>query len=160
MNILIGTVVLMVLAAWVWQRLGTDDNRQAAYAGVVRMVLSNLPRLVVALISAGLFAELLPDSLVRAYLGDTSGLVGVAIGMGLGIVTPGGAFVAFALAAGAMNAGAAPPAMVAYIAAWALFAVTKIAAEELSFMGVRFILARVAISLPIPLIAGALAVMI
>ncbi len=154
MNIVIGTIVLMLLAGWVWQRLETQDNRRKAYDGVLRMGLSTLPRLVVALISAGLFAELLPDSLVRQYLGDTSGLTGVLVGMALGIVTPGGAFVAFALAAGAMNAGAAAPAMVAYVTAWGLFALTKLIAEELAFLGGRFIVTRVAVTLPFPLIAG------
>lgn len=154
MNIIIGTLVLMALAGWVWRKLGTPDNREAAYAGTRRMVLRNTPRLVIALISAGLFAELLPDALVRQHLGDTSGFKGVALGMVLGILTPGGAFVSFALAAGAMQAGATAPAMMAYVTAWALFALTKLMAEEFALLGPQFILRRVAISLPVPSIVG------
>lgn len=154
MNILVGTLVLMALAGGVWRRLETDANRRAAYDGVRRMAVSNLPRLVVALVSAGLFAELLPEETVRRFLGDASGLTGVALGMGLGILTPGGAFVSFALAAGALNAGAAAPAMTAYLAAWALFGITKLVAEELALLGPHFVLQRVAVSLPIPLIVG------
>ncbi len=157
MNIVIGTVVLMALAAWVWRRLGTDARRQAAYAGVLRMLRLNLPRLVVALISAGLFAELLPESLVRAYLGDTAGFKGLFLGAALGVLTPGGAFVSFALAAGAMQAGAATPALVAYIVAWALLSLTKVVAEEMAFLGWRFALIRMAIAAPLPLIAGSVA---
>ncbi|MDJ0638677.1 MAG: permease [Paracoccaceae bacterium] len=154
MNILIGTVVLAVLALWVWQKLETEANRSEAYAGVWRMTRMNLPRLVIALISAGLFAELLPEDTVRRYLGDTSGFQGVLLGSVLGVLTPGGAFVSFALAAGAMNAGATMPAMVAYLTSWALFAVTKVITEELAFLGPKFILKRVMVSWPIPLIAG------
>ncbi len=154
MNILIGTVVLAVLALWVWQKLETEANRSEAYAGVWRMIRMNLPRLVIALISAGLFAELLPEDTVRRYLGDTSGFQGVLLGSVLGVLTPGGAFVSFALAAGAMNAGATMPAMVAYLTSWALFAVTKVITEELAFLGPKFILKRVMVSWPIPLIAG------
>ena len=157
MNILIGTVVLMALAGWVWQKLETDTRRSAAYAGLWRMVRTNGPRLIVALISAGLFAELLPEETVRRFLGDTSGFQGVALGMALGILTPGGAFVSFALAAGAMAAGATAPAMIAYLTAWALFSLTKIMAEELALLGPRFILQRVTVSLPIPLVAGGVA---
>lgn len=160
MNILIGTIALMALSAWVWVKLESDDRRQLALAGVRRMVVMNLPRVIVALISAGLFADLLPESLVRQYIGDTSGFRGVLIGMGLGIVTPGGAFVSFALAAGAIKAGATVPAMVAYITAWALFALTKIITEELAFLGPRFLLTRVALSFPIPLIAGGITLLV
>ena len=160
MNIVIGRVVLFLLAGWVWRRLETEDNRHAAYRDVWRMVVTNAPRLLVALISAGLFAELLPQETVRAYLGDTSGITGVFLGAALGVVTPGGAFVSFALAAGAMQAGATTPAMVAYLTAWALFALTKVIAEELSFMGAPFLLRRVAVTLPIPLLAGGMALLV
>lgn len=159
MNILIGTIVLATLAGWIWHRLDTDANRRVAYGGVRRMLVLNLPRLVLALISAGLFAELLPESLVQHYLGDTSGFQGVLLGTILGILTPGGAFVSFALAAGAMKAGATMPAMVAYVTSWALFALTKMMAEELAFLGPTFILARVAVTAPLPLIAGGLALL-
>lgn len=160
MNILIGTLVLALLAAWVWRKLETDLRRREAYAGVWRMLVTNTPRLVVALISAGLFAELLPEDTVRAYLGDTSGFQGVLLGTALGVVTPGGAFVSFALAAGATQAGATTPAMVAYLTAWALFALTKVIAEELAFLGPSFLLRRVAVTLPIPMLAGGMALMI
>lgn len=157
MNILIGTVVLGFLAAWVWGRLETADRRRQALDGVRRMAVTNLPRLMVALVSAGLFAELLPEETVRQYLGDTSGFRGVLLGAALGVLTPGGAFVSFALAAGAMAAGATTPAMMAYVTGWALFAVTKMIGEELALLGPRFIALRVAVSFPVPLIVGGVA---
>ena len=160
MNILIGTVVLFALAAWVWRRLETQPNRAQAFEGVFRMIRTNLPRILVALIGAGLFAELLPESLVRQYLGDTSGFKGVLLGAALGVVTPGGAFVSFALAAGAMQAGATAPAMIAYVTSWALLALTKVVAEEMAFLGPRFAIMRMAVTAPLPLIAGGLALLV
>ena len=160
MNILIGTLALMALAGWVWRRLGTDANRQAAYAGVRRMITNNLPRVVVALISAGLFAELLPEEVVRQYLGATSGFRGVLLGSALGVLPPGGAFVSFALAAGAMQAGATTPAMIAYLTAWSLFALTKVITEELAFLGPCIMLSRVAVTQPLQLLAGSVELLI
>lgn len=160
MNIVIGTLVLALLAYSVWRKLETDARRMSAFDGVKRMVVANLPRLVVALISAGLFAELLPEETVRAYLGDTSGFTGVLLGMALGVVTPGGAFVSFALAAGATQAGATTPAMVSYLTAWSLFALTKVIAEETAFLGPRFLIRRVAVTLPIPLVTGGIALLL
>lgn len=157
MNIIIGTVVLMALAGWVWRLLDTQARRQQAVERVGQMVLTNSPRMMIALVSAGLFAELLPDDLVRQYLGETSGVAGILLGAALGVCTPGGAFVAFALAAGAMNAGAAAPVLVAYVSAWSLFALTKVITEEMVFLGPRFILARVTVSFPLPVLAGLVA---
>lgn len=160
MNIAIGTIVLMALAGWLWRRLETPLNRAEALSGVRRMVLTNGPRLIVALVSAGLFAELLPAEVVDRYLGDTSGLAGVCLGAALGVLTPGGAFVAFAIAAGASSAGATDPALIAYLTAWSLFSLTKVMAEELALLGPRFIVTRVAVSLPVPLVTGAIALAI
>lgn len=160
MNIVIGTILLAVVAAWVWQRLETEPRRAEAFRGALRMVRMNLPRLVIALVSAGLFAELLPEEVVRRFLGDTAGFHGVLLGAGLGILTPGGAFVSFALAAGAMKAGAATPALVAYVTAWALLAITKVVAEELSFLEWRFTVTRMALTAPIPLVAGGVAMLV
>lgn len=160
MNIVIGMMVLCLLSAWVWRRLGTDARRAEAYRGVGRMLVFNTPRVLVALIGASLFAELLPEEVVRRYLGDTSGFTGVLLEMGLGIVTPGGAFVSFALAAGAFQAGATAPAMMSYLTAWALLGLTKVMAEELALLGPRFILARFAVSLPGLLIVGGVALVL
>lgn len=113
--------------------------------------------IIVALISAGLFAELLPERLVRNYLGDASGLWGIFLGTLLGILTPGGTFVCFALAGGALGAGAAYSAIVAYVTAWSTLAITKLLAKEMAFLGPRFILTRVAFCLPVPLASGAIA---
>lgn len=159
MNILIGTIVLFALAVWVWKLLKTEERRGEAYASVRRMMISNLPRMVVALISAGLFAELLPEETVRQYLGDTSGFQGVLLGVVLGILTPGGAFVSFALAAGALAAGATAPSMVSYVTAWALFSLTKMMAGEMALLGPGFIAKRVGVSFPIPLIVGGIALL-
>lgn len=159
MNILIGTIVLFALAGWVWQRLETGERRQETYRGAWHMLRTNPPRMMASLTSAELFAELLPQEIVHQYLGDTSGFQGVALGMVLGILTPGGAFVSFALAAGAIAAGATAPEMFAYLTAWALFSLARLMAEELAFLGPAFILRRVAVSVPIPLLVDGLALL-
>lgn len=159
MNIVIGTVALLALAQWLWRRLDGPAERAEALSRLRRMVIVTTPRVIVALISAGLFAELLPQEVVRAHLGDTSGIKGVALGAVLGVLTPGGAFVSFALAAGAMQAGATEPAMVAYITAWSLFALTKLIAEEMAFLGLQFLITRVKVTCAVPLVAGCVAML-
>jgi len=153
MNILIGTVLLAVVAALLWRRLDVAQLSEAQ-ANTLRTLKVNMPRLAVALIGAGFFATLMPADLVSAYLGAGAGLWAIPTALILGILTPGGAFVSFALAAAALQVGATPPALMTYIAAWALMAFTKVITEELALLGARFILLRVAVSWPLPLVLG------
>ncbi len=147
----------MGLAGICWQRLETPERQSEAWTRMWRMTANTAPLIIVALISAGLFAELLPETLVRNYLGDASGILGISLGVLMGILTPGGTFVCFALAGGALGAGAAYPAIVAYVTAWSMLAITKLLAEEMAFLGPRFILTRAAFCLPVPLICGVIA---
>ena len=57
MNILIGTVLLGGLAAWLWSRLPDDDARRMAWEEAVKLARFILPRIAVALVGAAFFAE-------------------------------------------------------------------------------------------------------
>ena len=50
--------------------------------------------------------------------------------------------------------------MIAYLTSWSLFSITKMMAEELAILGPQFIFARIAVSFPVPVIAGCLALLI
>jgi len=113
-------------------------------------------RVLIALLGAGFFAELLPEAQVRRLLGSDAGLAGVLLAVALGPITPGGAFVSFAVGAAALKAGAAPTAVVAYVTSWSLFSTTKIFAYEVPFMGWRATATRLLVSLPVPFAVAAL----
>ncbi|OWU75061.1 hypothetical protein ATO3_08920 [Marinibacterium profundimaris] len=119
-----------------------------------------LPRIVVALVGAGLFAELLPDDQVQAFFGADGGWKGILLAACLGPPTPGGAFVSFAIGAAALKAGASVPAVLTYVTSWALFSTTKILTYEIPMMGARAMWLRVALSWPIPFIVGAVVLLI
>lgn len=157
MNILIGTVLIGIVALWLFLRLPNAEWRQAAYANSWTMVQFTAPRIVVALLGAGFFAELLPPEQVRALFGEDAGLKGALLAIALGPITPGGAFVSFAIGAAALKAGAAPMMVVAYVTAWSLFSATRFLAYELPLMGRRMALQRVALCLPVPFAVAALA---
>ena len=154
MNIIIGTIVLFALAGYLWQKLETPERRNHAIASAINTMRGNIPRICVALIGAAYFAELLPQEFIERTLGDAAGARAIFLGTLLGVLTPGGAFVSFALAAAAFQAGASATAMVSYLSAWALFGITKMMAEELAIMGPGFIFTRIAVSFPIPVVVG------
>ncbi|KUP95066.1 hypothetical protein [Tritonibacter horizontis] len=160
MNILIGTVLITVAAIWLWCKLPNDDWRRASYRASYDTLLFTAPRILVALLGAGFFAELLPADQVRQVLGAEAGVSAVLLAIALGPITPGGAFVSFAIAAAALKAGAAPVAAVAYVTSWSLFSMTKIFAYELSFMGRSATLSRILVSLPVPFAVAALAALL
>ena len=160
MNILVGSVLIGGAAAWLWTLLPNADWRRAAYAATFDTLKFTAPRVVIALLGAGFFAELLPQDRVQGLFGAEAGAGAVLLAVLLGPVTPGGAFVSFAIAAAALGAGAAPVPAIAYVTSWSLFSLTKILAYELGFMGRRATLLRIGVSLPVPFAVAALAALL
>ena len=115
------------------------------------------PRLPFALVAAECLGRLLPPDLVSAWIGAGSGVPGVLIASGIGAALPGGPMLAFPLAIALLRAGAGPEALVALITAWSLIAINRTLLFELPLLGGRFTAWRLALCVPLPVIAGALA---
>jgi uncharacterized membrane protein YraQ (UPF0718 family) len=113
-----------------------------------------LPRLIPALILAGLFQILVPQDVVSRHFGRESGLKGLIIATGAGMITPGGPMVSVPFMVALSNSGAALPVLVAYMTAWSLFGVQRIIAWEAPLMGWHFVWVRVIPSLAFPVVAG------
>lgn len=119
-----------------------------------------LPMVMVGVVASGYFAALLPSEQIALWLGPDSGLLGLGLGMLAGAVTPGGPVLGFTIGATALKSGAGAPQVVAYTTAWALFAFPRALAFELPVMPARIVLLRAAVSLPLPLLAGAAAMLL
>lgn len=115
-----------------------------------------LPRLAVGVIASGFLARLLPESVVAAHLGPDSGWIGLLIGAVAGALTPGGPVVGFSIGAAALKAGAGLPQIIAYVTAWSLISFNRVLLWEMPIMPRRFMWMRIAVSSPLPVIAGAL----
>ena len=158
MNILIGTILLWALAWAVMRRL--KDHAPEHLGDVLRRsratVTFLIPRVFVGLVGAGFMAELLPVNRIEAWFGESAGLGGVLLASAVGMATPGGPFVAFAIGAAALKAGAAWAPLMAFITAWSVMNLNRAIAYELPLMGRHFLLIRSVASLPVPLILGIL----
>ena len=113
-----------------------------------------LPRMIPALILAGLMQVLVPQEVVGHYFGRQAGFRGLVIASAAGVLTPGGPMVSVPLLVALANSGAAMPSLVAYMTAWSLFGLQRIIAWEAPLMGWRFVSVRVIASLALPLLAG------
>ena len=113
-----------------------------------------LPRLIPALILAGLMQVLIPQEVVSRYFGAQGGLKAIVIASIAGVLTPGGPMVSVPFMVALANSGAALPSLVAYMTSWSLFGMQRIIAWEAPLMGWHFVGARVLASLAFPVIAG------
>jgi uncharacterized membrane protein YraQ (UPF0718 family) len=113
-----------------------------------------LPRLVPAIIIAGLLQVLVPQEAVQRYFGRESGLRALCIASLAGVLTPGGPMVTVPFMVALAHSGAAMAPLVAYMTSWSLFGMQRIIAWEAPLMGWRFVAVRVIPSLAFPVLAG------
>ena len=120
----------------------------------VSMLALVLPRMVVAIILAGLMQVLVPQDFVSRHFGQGGGMRVLVLATLAGVVTPGGPMVTVPFMVVLANSGAALSSLVAYMTAWSLFGLQRIIAWEAPLMGWRFVVARVVPSLAFPVLAG------
>jgi uncharacterized protein len=120
----------------------------------VSMLAFVIPRMVVAILLAGLMQVLVPQDFVSRHFGHGGGTRALLLATLAGVVTPGGPMVTVPFMVALANSGAALPSLVAYMTAWSLFGLQRIIAWEAPLMGWRFVVARVVPSLAFPLVAG------
>jgi uncharacterized membrane protein YraQ (UPF0718 family) len=113
-----------------------------------------VPRLIPALIVAGLIQVLVPQEVVSRHFGRQAGLRALVIATFAGMVTPGGPMVSVPFMVAAAHSGAGLPALVAYMTSWSLFGLQRIIAWEAPLMGWKFVITRVVSSIFFPVLAG------
>ncbi|MCS6921161.1 MAG: permease [Elioraea sp.] len=116
-----------------------------------------LPVMVPALFLAAVIQGGVGRERIGRLLGADSGLKGLLLASAAGMATPGGPMAAFPLVAALAAGGADRGALVAYVSAWALNGVSRILVFEVPLLGPEFALLRFVASLPLPVLAGALA---
>lgn len=112
------------------------------------------PVLLPAFLLAGMVSVLVPVETMAQWLGREAGARGLLVGTVAGALTPGGPFIAFPLLAVLLKGGASIGAVTAYLTAWALLGVHRVAAFEIPILGWRFVIVRVLASLLAPMFVG------
>lgn len=120
------------------------------------MTYTVLPLLIFAFVVAGMVQVLIPQEILRGWIGEESGLRGIFIGTIAGAVAPGGPYVSLPVAAGLLRSGAGVGTMVAFLTGWSLWAFGRLA-MEVGILGWKFTLIRFASTFFFPPIAGLIA---
>lgn len=148
-------VLVAVSAALVYRRDGLNGvldiltHDLTLFGGI-------LPRVLAGCLLGAFIGEILPHDKVSRSLGPNSGLKGLLIGTAFGAILPGGPFTAYPVASALLSVGADFGATIAMVVSWTLIGYGRAAAWELPIMGIDFTAWRVVISLPVPVLAGAL----
>lgn len=151
-DILILSIVLtisVILMIFYPQKIGDVSKISGKYLIEMLMILPAV------MILMGLFAVFVPNELVMKYLGKTSGLKGMFTAIILGAIPTGPLYVAFPLASTWLKKGASIKNIVVFLSAWACI---KIPQEivELQFLGYKFMLLRLALTIVAVIVMGIL----
>jgi len=152
--IFIGALVA-VCVVLVWRRDGSSGVL-AILSADLWLFGEILPRVLAGCLLGAFIAEILPHEKVSRALGPKSGLKGLLIGTAFGAILPGGPFTAYPVAAALLTVGADFGATIAMVVSWTLIGYGRAVAWELPILGADFTLWRIILSLPIPILAGAL----
>jgi uncharacterized membrane protein YraQ (UPF0718 family) len=150
--------VAFVLAMLALQR--DDGSLSAGLRRALEQSVILLPRLVLAFMAASLIVRLIPTGIIANYLGSEAGIKAILIGALTGVLVPAGPSVAVPVAAAFALEGASVPGLVAYLTGWSVFAAHRVLIYEIPMLGARFVRLRLLCALPLPLIAGALAMIL
>ena len=148
-------VLVAISVVLVWRRDGAH--------GVLEILTSDLelfggilPRVLAGCLLGAFIAEILPHEKISRSLGPESGLKGLLIGTAFGAILPGGPFTAYPVAAALLTVGADFGATISMVVSWTLIGYGRAIAWELPILGTDFTIWRIALSVPIPILAGAL----
>jgi len=115
------------------------------------------PKILCGFFIAAAVPILIPREVLATWVGRESGAHGLLVASVAGALVPGGPMMIFPLAASFRLAGAGMPTIISFVSAWSLFGLNRTIIWEMSFLPVEFVLMRVLVCLPLPVLAGLVA---
>lgn len=154
LTVLVLVLIAAGLFAIAWRR-ANGSHITGLRLGAIQLY-RYLPLTFLTFVAASLLEVVLPAWVFSAWLGPEAGWRAIVVGSVVGMLIPGGPYISFPIIATLMRNGASTGAVVAMVVSWALLNPTKYP-FELALLGSRFTIVRIAVTLPMPLIAGFLA---
>lgn len=147
--------LVAILVIVTWRKKGVAGLREGL-AGTWKLTKVAGQIIPFALLAATLVTQIVPGAVIGNLIGDDTGFTGVLIASLAGGLVPSGPFLSFPLAMSLFAAGAGKAQVVAFLTGWSVYAFYRTIVWEIPFMGVRFVLLRIAASLILPIAAGVL----
>lgn len=116
-----------------------------------------MPKVLGGCLIGSFMSLMLPREHVARLVGAESGFSGLLIATATAIVLPGGPFTIYPVAMAFLTLGADVGTAVAFITSWTLLGYNRALVWEVPFFGADFVIWRIVVSIPLPIIAGLLA---
>jgi uncharacterized membrane protein YraQ (UPF0718 family) len=153
LNVIVYAVVLVLAVAAYFKG---EQRHILGITEASKTLLLVLPTLIGAFLIAGYVRVLVPEDMMREWLGEESGFKGILVSYIAGTFTFGGPFISFPIAASLYHAGGSVKTVTMYITSWALWG-GGIIFYEFSILGFRLFTIRMVASIFFPLLAGVFA---
>jgi uncharacterized protein len=148
--VLLVLLIVVTAAAWVKDRsLPLEGLRTSG-----RLLQSVWLEIAVGFLLAGMVDVLIPAPTLTRWLGGEGLGRGIPAGWAIGLLLPGGPYLAFPLAAGLFAKGAAPGALIALISAKTLLSPIRVLTYEAPLLGWPLTAARLLPALLVPPLLG------
>ena len=127
----------------------TEPVTSTAQQYLIEMMII-LPAVMIIM---GLFAVFIPNETVVKYLGETSGIKGIALSILIGTLPTGPLYIAFPMAATLLKKGARVSNIIVFLSAWACI---KLPQEmvEFQFLGGKFMFLRLILTIIFVILMG------
>ena len=152
-------IAVVASAIVVYRRDGETRFYEILYSDFA-LFIDILPKVLAACLIASFVAVLMPREVVLRWVGAESGFLGIIVATLAGVICPGGPITIFPIAAAFVSIGADIGAAIAFITSWTLLGYARVLVWELPFFGGEFVVWRIIISIPLPIVAGLLARML
>lgn len=133
--------LLAAVSAVAFVQSGLDGLREGG-EGTLSLFRQAAPALALGFVLAGMLTVLFPPGVVGRWMGDEAGAKGLLIGASAGVLSPGGPYVMYPIAAALMSGGAGVASISAFAAARNIFTAHRFLVYELPFLGVPLALAK------------------
>lgn len=121
-----------------------------------KQLIQMAPIIIGAFILAGIIEVLIPQEFVRNWLSTEAGFRGIILGTFGGMILAMGPYAFFPIVASIMSSGAGLGTIISMLTGWSLLSLTKMPFET-AFLGIKFFIIRMSMSIPLSLMAGFLA---
>jgi uncharacterized membrane protein YraQ (UPF0718 family) len=123
----------------------------------LKLFAAILPQMLAGCLIGAFVTMLLPREVVARTVGSESGIFGLFIATGVGAILPGGPFTIYPVAGALLTLGADAGTAITFITSWTLLGYNRAIVWELPFFGTDFVLWRMLVAIPLPIVAGLLA---
>jgi len=143
----LATVLLIIINAKT-----TGRHMEGIRIGLKQMI-GLIPMLLSAFVLAGMLEAVIPEGFVSQWLAREAGLKGILLGTVAGMLSAVGPYAFFPIVASISASGAGLGTVVSLVVGWCLLGLSRLPYEA-GLLGMKFSLVRMAVSLPICIIAG------